>query len=166
MRPGLLSGRGIPRLQLAIMIGAGNHRQTDILGLGPEPKLAWNQRHLLAGETAAEIVVGGNVDKTGLLAIRRGRPILAAPQGRTELNPFAERRFMLDIDDRPAGLGLDALPDIGFDERPAGYIIDAIRLALQPPEDRIASGMDQALERAAFPLEVDQHRRIHLVPIP
>ena len=70
------------------------------------------------------------------------------------------------IDNRLAGLGIDPLPDIGLDEIPAGYIVDLVRLALQHPEDRIASGMDQALDRAAVALQVDEHRRIDLVPIP
>src|SRR6202167_5384044 len=166
MRPGLLSGGRIPRLQFAIVIGARNNRQTDIFGLRPEPKLTRNQWHLLPGKAAAEILVGGNVGQSGFHAIRRRRAILTAPQGRAELNPLADRWFMLDVDDRPAGLGLDALPDIGFDEGPAAHIIYAVRLALEHPKDRIATGMDEALERAAFLLQVDQHGRIHLVPIP
>src|SRR6202022_571052 len=47
-----------------------------------------------------------------------------------------------------------------------GYIVDPVRLALEDPEDRVASRMDQALEGAAFPLEVDQHRGVDFVPIP
>ena len=166
MRPDLLPGGRIPRLQLAEMIGAGTNLQTDIFGLGPEPKLAGNQRHLLAGKAAAEILVGRNVDQAGLLAIGRRRPILAAPQRRAELNPLADDRLVVRVDDRPAGLGLDAFPDIGINERPAGDIVDAVRLALEHPEDRVAAGMNQALERAAIPLQVDQHRCVHLVPIP
>jgi hypothetical protein len=60
------------------MIGSGTNLQTDIFRLGPEPKLTRIQRHLLAGKAAAEILVGRNVDKAGLLTIRRGGPILAA----------------------------------------------------------------------------------------
>jgi hypothetical protein len=59
IRPDLLSCGRIPRLQLAVMIGAGTNFQTDIFGLGPEPKLTRIQGHLLATETSAEVVVGG-----------------------------------------------------------------------------------------------------------
>src|SRR3984885_6735921 len=166
MRPDLLARRRIPRLQLAKMIAAGCNRQTDIFGLGAEPELAWNQRHSLAGKAAAEVVVGGNVDQSGFLAVGRRRPILATPQRRTEFNPLAHDWLVLGVDDRPAGLGLDAFPDIGFHERPAGHIVDAVRLAFEHPENRITSWMDEALERTPIPLQVDQHRRIHLVPVP
>jgi hypothetical protein len=59
IRPDLLSCGRIPRLQLAVMIGAGTNFQTDIFGLGPEPKLTRIQGHLLATDTSAEVVVGG-----------------------------------------------------------------------------------------------------------
>jgi len=62
------------------MIGTVTRRQADIFRLGAEPELAGHQRHLLARKTAAEILVGGNVDEAGLLAVRRRRQILAAPQ--------------------------------------------------------------------------------------
>src|SRR5260370_19818988 len=73
---------------------------------------------------------------------------------------------MRGIDDRLAGLGLDAFPDIGLNEGPAGDIVDLVRLALENPEDRVAPGANEALERAALPLQVDQPRRIDLVPVP
>src|ERR1700733_1677262 len=66
----------------------------------------------------------------------------------------------------PAGLGLDAFPDVGVNVRPAGHVIDAVRRALEHPEDRVASRMNQALERAAISLQVDQHRRVYFVPVP
>ena len=92
--------------------------------------------------------------------------VLAAPQRGTEIDPLAETRFVLRIDNGPAGLGFDALPDIGRNERPARNIVDFVRLAFEHPEYRVASRMDEALERAAVPLQVDQHRRVHLIPIP
>src|SRR4029077_2166807 len=155
MRPDLLSRRRIPRLQFTIMIGAGNDLQADILGLGYEPELALGQRDLLAGKTAAEILVGRNIDQAGLRTIRRRRPVLAAPQRRTEIDPLAEARLVLRVDNGLAALRLDAFPDVGMNISPAGYIVDPFRLALQDPEDRVAPRMDQALERAAVPLEVD-----------
>src|SRR3984893_4430245 len=166
IRPDLLPGGRIPRLQLAVMIGAGTNLQTDIFGLRPEPKLTRIQGHLLAGKAAAEILVGRNVDEAGLLAIRRRWPILAAPQRRTEFNPLANTRLVVRVDDGPAGLRLNSFPDIGRNERPAGDIVDAVGLALEYPEDGVAAGMNQALERAAIPLQVDQHGCVHLVPIP
>src|SRR6476661_10328702 len=135
MRPGLLAGGRIPRLQFAKMGGAGTRRQADILGLGSEPKLAGDQRHLFAGEAAAEILVGGNVDQPGFLTIRRRRPILAAPQRWTEFDPLANHRLASRVDNRLAALGLDAFPDVGMNERPAGHIFDAVRPALQYPEN-------------------------------
>src|SRR5258707_923862 len=80
----------------------------------PEPTLALTQRHLLAGKAAAEILVGGNVDQAGLLTIRRRRPVLAAPQGRTEFHPLAHDRLVSRVDDGFASLRLDALPDVGM----------------------------------------------------
>src|SRR5882672_609401 len=53
-----------------------------------------------------------------------------------------------------------------MNKRPAGYIFDAVRLALQYPENRVASRMDKTLDGAAIPLQVDQHGCVHLVPIP
>src|SRR5258708_7625909 len=73
---------------------------------------------------------------------------------------------MSRVDDGFASLRLDALPDVVMNKRPAGYIVDPVRLALEDPEDRVASRMDEALEGAAVPLEVDQHRGVHLVPVP
>src|SRR5260221_13311949 len=148
------------------MIGAGNNLQADIFGLGPEPKFALNQRNLLAGKAAAEILVGGNVDQAGLLTIRRRRPVLAAPQGRTEFHPLAHDRLVSRVDDGFASLRLDALPAVGMNIGPTGDIVDVVRLALEDPEDRVASRMDEALEGAAVPLEVDQHGCVDLVPIP
>src|SRR5207248_7529901 len=91
---------------------------------------------------------------------------LAAPQRRTEFNPFANNRLVRGVDDRLTGPGLNAFPDIGVNEGPTRDVADLVRLALQNPEDRVASRMDQALDRTAVPLQVDQHRRLHLVPIP
>src|SRR5262249_21585081 len=88
------------------------------------------------------------------------------PQGRTELDPLADNRLVRDIDDRLSGLRLDALPDIGMNIGPSRHIINGVSLRLEHPEDRVASGMNEALERPAVPLQVDQYRRVHLVPIP
>src|SRR6185436_11565940 len=112
MRPCLLAGGRIPRLQFAKVGGAGTRRQADILGLGSEPKLAGNQRHFLTGEAAAEILIGRNVDQSSFLTIRCRRPVLAAPQGWAEFNPLAKDRLVSRVDNRPAALGLDAFPDI------------------------------------------------------
>src|SRR5439155_9763755 len=156
----------ITRLQLTRVMGARSYLQADILRLGAKPQLARIQRHLLAAKASAEIVVSRDVDQSGFLAVGRRRPVLAAPQRRTELNPFANNRFVRGVDDRLTDLGLDAFPDIGVNIGPAGYVADLVRLALQDPEDRVASWMDQALDRPAVPLQVDQHWRLHLVPIP
>src|SRR6266550_8240249 len=152
MRPCLLARGRIPRLQFAKVGRARTRRQADIFGLGSEPKLAGNQRHFLAGEAAAEILVGRNVDQSGFLTIRCRRPILATPQGWAEFNPLANNRLVSRVDNRPATLGLNAFPDVGMNKRPAGDIFDAVRLALQYPENRVASRMDQAFEGAAIPL--------------
>ena len=122
-RPDLLSCGRIPRLQFTEMIGAGTNLQTDIFGFRPQPKLTFNQRHLLAGKASAEILVGRDVDKAGLRTIRRRRPILAAPQRRTELNPLAGNRLVSRVDNRLASLGLNAFPDVGMNERPAGDVV-------------------------------------------
>ena len=73
---------------------------------------------------------------------------------------------MSRVDNRLATLGLNAFPDIGVNKRPAGHIFDAVRPALQYPENRVASRMDKTLDSAAIPLQVDQHGCVHLVPIP
>src|SRR5260221_14454474 len=73
---------------------------------------------------------------------------------------------MSRVDDGFASLRLDALPDVVMNKRPAGYIVDPVRLAFEDPEDCVASRMDEALEGAAVPLEVDQHRCVDLVPVP
>src|ERR1700748_1847825 len=61
------------------MVGARAHLQTDVFGLGAQPKLARHQGHLLAGQATTEIFVGRNVDQAGLLAVRRRRPVRASP---------------------------------------------------------------------------------------
>ncbi len=96
---------GIPGLELAEMIGARLGLQADVFRLGAEPELARLQRHLFAGEAAAEILVGGHVDEAGLLAIGGRRPVLAAPQRGTELDALADDGLVGGIDDRPAGFG-------------------------------------------------------------
>src|SRR5258705_11067900 len=148
LRPGILARSRIPRLQLAKVGSTRTRRQADILGLGPEPKLAGNQRHFLAGEAAAEILVGRDVDQSGFLTIRRRRPILATPQGWAELNPLANNRLVSRVDNRLTTLGLNAFPDIGMNKRPAGHIFDAVRPALQDPENRVPSRMDKTLDRS------------------
>src|SRR5438034_10997596 len=78
VRPDLLSGGRIPRLQLTIVIGARAYLQADILRLGAKPQLARIQRHLLAAKASAEIVVSWDVDQSGFLAAKASAEIVVS----------------------------------------------------------------------------------------
>ena len=65
-----------------------------------------------------------------------------------------------------ASLRVDRLPYIGVDKGPSRDEIDLVRATLQYPEDGVAAGVDQALDRLPVLLQIDQHRRLDLVPVP
>src|SRR3977135_666858 len=109
-RPHLLAGVEIPRLQLADVIGAGDHLHhvlRDAHGALAAPAFG-----RLAGPLGAEILVSGDVEHPRLRAVGDRRPVLAAPQARAELRGLSGAGLAVLVDVGPAGLGVEGLEDV------------------------------------------------------
>src|SRR2546428_3040500 len=105
-RPYLFAGIEIPGLQLPDVVGAGNHLQHVFRDA--HEALALHVFRGFAGELGAEVVVGGDVEHPRLRAVCGRRPVLAAPQARTELGGLAGARLAGLLDVRPSGPGVEA----------------------------------------------------------
>ena len=167
VRPDFLARRNVPRLQLAdVRRRRLRLTEVELVGVGPEPQLTFNQRLLLADHRATQVVVRRDVEKPGRRAVGGRWPILAAPQRRTERYRFAHGGDFCRVVLGSAGLRIDLGEDILVDERVGGDEIDLVRAALEQPEVSIATRMDQALDVAAANSEVGQDRRIDFIPVP
>src|SRR5213594_3247231 len=164
--PHLLAGVHVPSLDLTDVLGAFGEIHPDVLDLGAQPELARLVRLGRAQQRAAEIFVGRDVEVAGLRVVGGRRPVLAAPQRRTEWNLLAGDRLLRLVVLRAAGLRIDLgehrLLDVGLGVNEA----DSVGSTLQHPEIAVARGMHQALDRTAVALDVHQQRRRHLVPVP
>src|SRR5688572_25944303 len=101
MRPRSLTGIDVPGLHFADVVGARVERRPA--ALRARKALTWRVLHRYAGERAAQIVVGRNIDHPRLRAEGGGRPVLAAVGRRAELGALARARLARGIDIRPAG---------------------------------------------------------------
>src|SRR5262249_20693923 len=79
---------------------------------------------------------------------------------------LVRHRFVLEIDIRTTGLRIETLENVLIDERLAFDELDRSRAALEEPDVTIARAVDQAFDRAAVALVVDEDRRRHFIPIP
>src|SRR6266705_6997140 len=163
-RPYLFAGIEIPGLQLADVVGAGNHLH-HVLSDALET-LALHVFRGFAGELCAEVVVGGDVEHPRLRAVRGRRPILAAPQARTELGGLVGARLAALVDIGPSGPGIETLEHVLAHVGLAGNEVDLVVRALELPEIAVASDVDKALHGSPIAPVVDDQRRRDFVPIP
>src|SRR5438552_240414 len=163
-RPNLFAGIEIPGLQLADVVGAGNHLQ-HVFSDAHET-LASDVFRGFAGELGAEVVVGGDVEHPRLRAVRGRRPILAAPQARTELGALVGARLARLIDLGPSGPGIEPLEHVLAHVGLAGDELDLAVGALELPEIAVARDVDEALHASPVATVVDDQRRRDFVPIP
>src|SRR5437879_8465370 len=161
-RPYLFAGIEIPGLQLADVVGAGNHLH-HVLSDAHET-LALHVFRGFAGELGAEIVVGGDVEHPRLRAVRGRRPILAAPQARTELGGLAGARLARLVDVGPSGPGIATLEHVLAYVGLAGNEVDLAAGALELPEIAVASDGDEALHGSPVAPRADDQRRGDFLP--
>src|SRR5439155_17187776 len=137
------------------VVGAGTHLHhvfRDAL-----ETLALHVFRGLAGELCAEVVVGGDVEHPRLRAVRGRRPILAAPQARTELGGLAGARLARLVDVGPSGPGIETLEHVLAHVGLAGNEVDLVARALELPEiDRKSTRLNSshvAISYAVFCLK-------------
>src|SRR5262249_6784060 len=94
------------------------------------------------------------------------RPILAAPQARTELGGLVGAGLARFIDIRPGGFGIETLENVLAHVGLAGDEVDLVVGALELPEVTVARDVDEALHGSSIPLVVERKRRRGFVLIP
>src|SRR5439155_51531 len=99
-------------------------------------------------------------------AVRGRRPILAAPQARTELGALVGARLARLIDLGPSGPGIEPLEHVLAHVGLAGDELDLAVGALELPEIAVARDVDEALHASPVAPVVDDQRRRDFVPIP
>src|SRR5215469_8056693 len=154
----------VPRLQLADVVGAGDHLHHVFRD--SHEALALHVFRRFAGEFGAQVVVGGNVEQARLRAVGDRRPILAAPQARAELGGLVGAGLACLIDIRPPGLGIETLEYVLAHVGLAGDEVDLVVGALELPEVTVACDVDEALHGSSISLVVEDDRRRDFVPIP
>src|SRR5262249_53849697 len=97
---------------------------------------------------------------------RDRRPVLPAPQRRTELDFLAHARFVRQIDFRTSSLRIEALEHVLLH---VGTAVDEVNRAVRPfekPEVAVARDVNEAFYRLAVAWVVDEVWRRHFVPVP
>src|SRR5207247_3091317 len=164
--PHFLTGVHVPGLDLADVLRAVRDDHPDVLDLGAQPELALLVGVRRAQERAAEVLVGRDVQISGLRIVGGRRPVLAAPQRRTEGDLLTRDRLLrlvvLGAARSRVELREHRLLDVGLGVDEA----DAVGLPLQHPQVSVAARVYQALDRPSAALDVHQDRSRHLVPVP
>src|SRR5262249_52847922 len=140
--PHLFSSVDIPRLQLANVVGAGNHLHHVFCD--SHEALALHVFGSFTGELGAQVVVGGDVEQARLRAVGDRRPIFAAPQARAELGGLVGAGLARLIDIRPTGFGIETLEDVLAHVGLAGDEVDLVVGALELPEVTVARDVHEA----------------------
>ena len=145
------------------MIGA----LADIQRAGhPGERLAGLVGDRPSDQCGAQVFVRRDIQQPGLRAVRRRRPVLAAPGSRAEIRQLAGAGLVFLGHDRMAGLRVQAGECVVIDEGLAGDEVDRPRGAFQHPQIPVARHIDQALDGLPVVLVVDDDRRRDLVPVP
>ena len=142
------------------------HAHAALRPIDPQIELPGLVRPRQPDQGAAQVLVGGDVEEAGLGIEGGRRPVLASPQSRAERHRLSGLRLLLGVVGGPPRRGVDALEHLLVDEGLGVDEADAVSAALQQPEVAVPSRMHQALDRAAAPLHVEQHRGGDLIPVP
>src|SRR6516164_10355265 len=98
MAPDLLAAIELPRLQLTDVVGAGSDLEDRVFWRYPGEALPRRIGDGTTGKCLTQVLVGRDVERPGLRAVGRWRPVLAAPQWRAEFGFFAGPRLARRID--------------------------------------------------------------------
>ncbi len=157
----------MPGLQLADGGRVGIDHQREGLGVGAHERAP---RAVLLGHAAeggADVVVGRHVEQPRARRKRRRRPVLAAPVRRAEGGRGADAGLLRLVVARPASLGIERREHVLLHVRLGVHVGDAaVAAPFEKPQIAVAAGVDEAGDRPAGALEVDQQRRRDLVPVP
>src|SRR5262249_16916086 len=140
-------------------------KQKSISALSGIPA-SWGVRDFQTDHFAANVFVRWNVNHSGLRTERNRRPVLSAPQRRTELRHLAGTRLSVGIDNWPSCFRVETLVHVLPYKRFAFDKTDFAAGPLEEPQISIASDVNQTFVGSAAALEIHQDRRRDFIPIP
>src|SRR6516162_11338439 len=153
MAPDLLAGVEIPGLQLTDVVPAW--RDIECRGRA-DIALPRRVSCRLAGDRRAQVLIGGDIEKTRLWTVGHRRPVLASPQRWAKIGFLSGSWLSNGIDIGPPGLRIEACENVLFYKRLAVDKVDLVCSALEHPEIAVAGDVDETLHGPAIMLIVDK----------
>jgi hypothetical protein len=98
--------------------------------------------------------------------VRLERPVFATPQRRTEVGFFAGTGFVGFIVGGTAGFRIDGSKYCLLDIRFGVDKADTVCRAAQPVQIAVTRWFNQTLNIVAVFFVIDDHRRVHFIPVP
>src|SRR2546427_4234051 len=156
----------VPGLDLAEVLRALVDGEADVGDVDARPPLSRDVLLDLAFHEPAVVVVGRDEEASHLGVVGGRRPVLAAPERRTEVGALTGLWNPLRMVVGTAGLRVDAPEHVLLDVRSGGDEPDPLPAPLQQVEGAVTRRVHQSLDRAPVLLIVDDERRVRLVPVP
>src|SRR5207253_4074867 len=96
-----------------------------------------------AGDRAAQIFIGRDIEQPRLRAVGDRRPVLAAPKRRTEIRLLAGPGLTGRVDIRPARFRVELEENVLLHKRFAVDEVDLVPTTLEHPQIAVACAIDE-----------------------